>query len=216
MDYCLPQDEYFEWEEIVGYNDPREMENVPRNLRYNSVSEYRTSTSQTLMEDPVESAIVDFQWSINGSGLHGGLSSFSTSTSIGTSTSVEGSCNSAESSSPIETIFDVVELCDTAEAELAGKYEVRTEGYVTIERTKDDISVVEHPTRNVDYLSHDWRETELLACWKHLASTRKQHEKIDRLENATWRSWAKIKYGLKTISPQTFNWYVWCLDHIEF
>jgi hypothetical protein len=37
----------------------------------------------------------------------------------------------------------------------------------------------------------------------------KQKKKIDngiRLENASWRVWAKQKYNLKTISPDELNW----------
>jgi hypothetical protein len=29
-----------------------------------------------------------------------------------------------------------------------------------------------------------------------------------RLENASWRTWAKSKYRLRTISPETLNWCV--------
>jgi hypothetical protein len=29
-----------------------------------------------------------------------------------------------------------------------------------------------------------------------------------RLENASWRTWLKAKNNLKTVSPETLNWYV--------
>ncbi|KIO10725.1 hypothetical protein M404DRAFT_129043 [Pisolithus tinctorius Marx 270] len=29
-----------------------------------------------------------------------------------------------------------------------------------------------------------------------------------RLENASWRTWWKKRNGLKTVTPETLNWYV--------
>lgn len=40
--------------------------------------------------------------------------------------------------------------------------------------------------------------------------TRHKHEIANgvRLENASWRTWQKQRNNLKTISPETLNWYV--------
>ncbi|KAL0081581.1 hypothetical protein F4703DRAFT_1931220 [Phycomyces blakesleeanus] len=58
----------------------------------------------------------------------------------------------------------------------------------------------------VDYLSYKFDEMDLAASWRVM--TKKKKTVVDgiRLENASWRTWAKTKNNLKTISPQTLNW----------
>ncbi|KAL8726896.1 MAG: hypothetical protein Q9181_005887 [Wetmoreana brouardii] len=70
----------------------------------------------------------------------------------------------------------------------------------------DDMDVRREPTRHVDYLSHNWKEEDIWASWKHVIATRKLYSNSTRLENASWRTWAKSKYRLKTVSPETLNW----------
>lgn len=62
------------------------------------------------------------------------------------------------------------------------------------------------PSICVDYLSHDWDESDVWTSWK--AMTRHKNELANgvRLENASWRTWAKQRSNLKTISPETLNW----------
>lgn len=62
------------------------------------------------------------------------------------------------------------------------------------------------PSICVDYLSHNWDESDVWTSWK--AMTRHKHEMANgvRLENASWRTWAKQRSNLKTISPETLNW----------
>lgn len=64
------------------------------------------------------------------------------------------------------------------------------------------------PSICVDYLSHNWDESDVWTSWK--AMTRHKHEMANgvRLENASWRTWAKQRSNLKTISPETLNWSV--------
>ncbi|KAF2835566.1 hypothetical protein M501DRAFT_918275, partial [Patellaria atrata CBS 101060] len=71
---------------------------------------------------------------------------------------------------------------------------------------EDDTAIKREPSRHVDYLSHNWREEDLWSSWKHIVSKRKIYGERSRLENASWRSWAKSKYQLKTVSPETLNW----------
>lgn len=71
----------------------------------------------------------------------------------------------------------------------------------------DDTAVRSEPSRQVDYLSHDWREEDIWSSWRHIVSKRRVYGERSRLENASWRTWAKSKYGLKTVSPETLNWY---------
>ncbi|KAI9798968.1 MAG: hypothetical protein M1833_004321 [Piccolia ochrophora] len=75
---------------------------------------------------------------------------------------------------------------------------------------EDDTAVHDEPSRHVDYLSHDWREEDIWASWRHIVSKRKTYGNSARLENASWRSWAKAKYRLKTVSPETLNWFKDC------
>ena len=71
----------------------------------------------------------------------------------------------------------------------------------------DDTAIREEPSQHVDYLSHNWREEDIWASWRHIVSQRRVYGQKSRLENASWRTWAKSKYRLKTISPETLNWY---------
>ena len=72
----------------------------------------------------------------------------------------------------------------------------------------DDLAIKREPTRHVDYLSHNWKEEDIWASWRHIVAKRKAYNNSQRLENASWRTWAKSKYRLKTISPETLNWYI--------
>ncbi|KAI9885532.1 MAG: Translation machinery-associated protein 22 [Watsoniomyces obsoletus] len=71
---------------------------------------------------------------------------------------------------------------------------------------EDDIAVCEEPSRHVDYLSHDWTEEDIWASWRHVVSRRRVYGNVPRLENASWRTWGKIKYRLRTVSPEKLNW----------
>lgn len=70
----------------------------------------------------------------------------------------------------------------------------------------DDSSVEEEPSRHVDYLSHEWKEEDIWASWRYVVGRRKVYENNVRLENASWRTWSKLKHNLGTISPDTLNW----------
>ncbi|KHJ32332.1 putative protein phosphatase type 1 complex subunit hex2 reg1 [Erysiphe necator] len=75
-----------------------------------------------------------------------------------------------------------------------------------VERAEDDTAIKIPPSRHVDYLSHNWSEEDIWSSWKHVVSRRKSYSNAPRLENASWRSWVKAKYKLKTVSPETLNW----------
>jgi hypothetical protein len=63
------------------------------------------------------------------------------------------------------------------------------------------------PTRQVDYFSHEWHEPDILSSWQYVRKEKAQyHLNATRLENASWRAWAKARYKLKTIPPETLNW----------
>lgn len=71
----------------------------------------------------------------------------------------------------------------------------------------DDTSVEEEPSRHVDYLSYEWREEDIWASWRYVTARKGSYSNGVRLENASWRTWAKAKNNLGTISPETLNWY---------
>lgn len=75
-----------------------------------------------------------------------------------------------------------------------------------VEHAEDDTAVKQRPTHHVDYLSHDWREEDIWSSWRYIVSKRGEYTNGPRLENASWRTWMKNKYRLKTVSPETLNW----------
>lgn len=72
--------------------------------------------------------------------------------------------------------------------------------------SEDDTAIRHEPSQHVDYLSHEWREEDIWSSWRHIVSKRRIYGERSRLENASWRTWAKSKYKLKTVSPETLNW----------
>ncbi|KAH7472018.1 hypothetical protein FOMA001_g13327 [Fusarium oxysporum f. sp. matthiolae] len=74
------------------------------------------------------------------------------------------------------------------------------------ERAEVDTAINAQPWRNIDYLSHDWKEEEILSSWKYITTRRGEDPNSARLENACWRTWTKYKNNLKTMSPETLNW----------
>lgn len=79
-----------------------------------------------------------------------------------------------------------------------------------VEHAEDDTAVRAQPSRHVDYLSHNWKEEDIWSSWKFIVSRRSEYSNAARLENASWRTWMKAKNKLKTVSPETLNWLVYC------
>jgi hypothetical protein len=74
--------------------------------------------------------------------------------------------------------------------------------------SEDDTAVRKEPSHHVDYLSYDWREEDIWSSWRHIVEHRNVYGERSRLENASWRTWAKSQFKLKTVSPDTLNWCV--------
>ncbi|KXS94637.1 hypothetical protein AC578_2246 [Pseudocercospora eumusae] len=71
----------------------------------------------------------------------------------------------------------------------------------------DDSALRQEPSRQVDFLSHEWREEDIWSSWRNIVSQRKTvYGERSRLENASWRTWAKAKFDLRTVSPEQLNW----------
>lgn len=64
------------------------------------------------------------------------------------------------------------------------------------------------PSICVDYLSHNWTDEDVWSSWKVMTKRKNEIANGVRLENASWRTWAKQRGKLKTISPETLNWCV--------
>ena len=80
----------------------------------------------------------------------------------------------------------------------------------------DDTTIQVQPTRHVDYLSHNWKEEDIWSSWRHVVGKRKSYSNSTRLENASWRTWTKAKYGLKTVSPEKLNWYAFLVSLVVY
>lgn len=74
------------------------------------------------------------------------------------------------------------------------------------EHHADDTAVASKPSRQVDYLSHNWAEEDIWTSWRYIVSNRGDLSDSVRLENASWRTWMKAKNNLKTVSPESLNW----------
>ncbi len=228
----MPQDEYFEWEDIMLYRAPCEVTESGKDGQ--QAVEYRRTFTH-LFEETDSDAEEDFQWSEAGSGR-----TSSTATSVQTSFTFK-SWNSEKKTSPIdfpsyddidlglgglEKATPIVESVSfpeapatnrTAEEDATGIFEG-----ACITETRDCSSVCLQSFANVNYLVHHWREEDVSASWKHLVtksktwgpisnldhSSWKRHNNVARLENASWRIWSKLRFGLKTVDPEVINWYV--------
>ena len=70
----------------------------------------------------------------------------------------------------------------------------------------DDTSLEDEPSVHVDYLSHGWREEDIWSSWRYVVRKKNVYRNKVRLENASWRIWAKTKDNLGTISPESLDW----------
>ncbi|KAK2865077.1 hypothetical protein FQN49_003937 [Arthroderma sp. PD_2] len=73
-------------------------------------------------------------------------------------------------------------------------------------RAGDDGSIEREPSRHVDYLSHSWREEDVCSSWRYISAKRDDYESGHRLENAAWRSWARIRFDLGSFPAEALNW----------
>ena len=89
---------------------------------------------------------------------------------------------------------------------IPGSSSNRSESYFE-QHVPDDSNVQTRlPSICVDYLSHDWEEDDIWQSWKAMTKHKSEIANGVRLENASWRTWAKQRGKLKTISPETLNW----------
>jgi hypothetical protein len=95
-----------------------------------------------------------------------------------------------------ETVYSTTPFLGRLDVNLAGSASVG-----------DGTSSSEEASRNIDYLSDEWSdELDILASWRSVVAQRHVHNDRVRLENASWRLWAKVKYKLRTVPSETLNW----------
>jgi len=83
-------------------------------------------------------------------------------------------------------------------------------GLVTTLQALDDLWTDRgpDPSVQVDYLSHDWEESDILSSWRYIRREGKTRSlETARLENAIWRTWGQYRAELKTIPPKSLDWY---------
>ncbi|KAH7364728.1 hypothetical protein BKA65DRAFT_143753 [Rhexocercosporidium sp. MPI-PUGE-AT-0058] len=260
MDDSMPQDEYFEWEDIILYRAPCEV-TTENGKECHQTLEYRRTFTHTF--DDSESDSDDFQW---GDETGCERSASSSTTSIQTSFTFKSFRDTEKKDSPIdfpsyegiesdpsssfegidiklgglqrlggiervgaiETGTPIVEqtVFPDAPATLQKVDAIPTFERPTITETRDCSALCLQPCGNVNYLLHQWQEEDVSASWKHLVTKRKtwcdisqldhsswkRHNTVARLENSSWRTWSKLRFGLRTVSPKTINWLKHCDD----
>ncbi|KAL5320407.1 hypothetical protein ACEPPN_011208 [Leptodophora sp. 'Broadleaf-Isolate-01'] len=249
MDDSMPQDEYFEWEDIILYRAPCEV-TTENGKECHQTLEYRRAFTHTF--DDSESDTDDFQWADGTTRRE--RSASSSTTSIQTSFTFKSFRDSEKKDSPIDfpsyegiesdpaSSYEGIDIglggIETATpivGEIAFSEPPTTPKKVdaiptferpTVPETRDCAALCLQPCGNVNYLLHQWREDDVSASWKHLVTKRKtwgdiseldhsswkRHNTVARLENASWRTWSKLRFGLRTVNPKTINWLKHCDD----
>jgi hypothetical protein len=207
MDEDIPQDEYFEWEDIISYKAataPRTMEHPT----HSPINLFNRQSNENLYDSDVDASVRSEADSSMSFGVFSSTDSVSTHTSI----SHNGS----------EGYFDEQEHIEFLPAYESGtsfrtKHMIAPRGVIDpkssqpdqsekIERAEDDTAIIAPPSKHVDYLSHDWCEEDIWSTWKYLKSTRQVYKNSERLANASWRMWMKERHQLPETEPLAINW----------
>jgi hypothetical protein len=102
--------------------------------------------------------------------------------------------------------LESLQIHDSSTVSLTSKNALADDSTQKIEYAEDDTVARVQPFRHVDYLSHSWKEDDLWTSWRHIVSRRSLYDTSARLENASWRTWMKVKNKLKTVPPESLNW----------
>jgi hypothetical protein len=195
VDY-IPQDEYFEWEDILVYRQAEQYTRVEEMGREISTTQYQEILTQSLGAGRVAQN-VDFQWSETetwAESQQDGTVSRSVSTTASWNTMHQKSTNSVDTVS-----YD---------------HQTHTHGSFNEPRIKslqfarDDSDAYLCPSSHVDYFSHPWTKEDISASWRHIRVREKLSNNVERLENVSWRLWTQMCFNLVTISPEIVNWFV--------
>lgn len=87
---------------------------------------------------------------------------------------------------------------------------------VNANQVPDDSALSTRPRNQVDYLSHQWEEEDVWRSWRNMTRQKNEIANGIRLENASWRTWWKQRNKLKTVTPETLNWFVFFFSRPSF
>lgn len=193
--YTVPQDEYFEWEDVMDSFNSSNSRQIPflscyqAPSGYNSFFEHPNLDKQTASPPQVYECH-DFDW-----------------------TFLQSNTNDSEQNipllnTPVEemTMYSPRSICSTPEEEIVSNDSPSTKAY-------DDLDVMPLPIQNVDYLTYAWHncEADLWASRKYLKASRNENAELEkqtneRLRNASWRAVAAGRLNLKKVDPKSIQW----------
>lgn len=107
-----------------------------------------------------------------------------------------------------QVIFVYYTMCDNEQTQRIIDKNSNSKSLACRFLTAEEISQEYEPCENVDYLTHQWRESDLWSSWRYVAKFMNRYKNGVRLENASWRSWAKMRNTLQCVSPETLDWCV--------
>jgi hypothetical protein len=206
MDPVVPQDEYFEWEDILAYQAVRgdKGENLMLQSETLASCSWKVESTGAHQVPAVQKSGSERPAMAPSTVLHSLRASLTLDTS---SLGINSTESTPTKNSPI-SFPSYAEFSDPGSSFLIENFAADADNFDIAHETVDDISLCPDPSRHVDYLSHDWSEEDIWITWKRLQSKRQAPNMAKRLENATWRAWAKVRLNLKTVSPESFDWYV--------
>lgn len=179
--FNLPQDEYFEWEDILVYHQTEVNEKkMATNFSVEEVSSCGTRTPSPGYR--TDESGEKYHWD--------GFSSISSANS-----KVERT----------ETIIDFPSYNDMIKSPTNPSFS-EDASPSTIRISNDDLDIYLQPSRHVDYFSQPWTVEDVSLSWRHLTTKERSVKNFERLENASWRAWTKTLYDLEIVAPQSINW----------
>ncbi len=200
MEDYLPQDEYFEWEDILTYRKPEVVETMIHRVSISEVSSPSRSSSPGDESNTDDDA---YHW--NDPGIDLSMGHAPASRSIDSSVSLQTTREAETAASSISfPSYNIISATTHSSCPSCPQKKLEN----TVKNIKDDSDVYVAPSIYVDYFSHAWCCEDILASWRHLRSWEMSSKNAVRLENAAWRAWAKVSSDLPIVSPQEIDWFV--------
>ncbi|KUJ18702.1 uncharacterized protein LY89DRAFT_732255 [Mollisia scopiformis] len=212
MDDYRPQDEYFEWDDIMVYKGPT---GDYDNLHDSKISGYPKTLGRSFDVDSSDSVGEDFAWS--------DVSSLSTTPSSLSSTDSLSLCSLKEDKTDAEIDFPSYDDATTCQScvtisidaalaltappspilepvsdPLTGALEDGEPLSRTVSRgeihvgARDDFALNIQPFRNVNYLTHDWCEEDIPSTWRYVVSRRSDWAETATRRKSIWKPFNNI------------------------
>jgi hypothetical protein len=211
MDDYRPQDEYFEWDDIMVYKGPSEDDDA-----FNTTSlGYPSTCTRSFSLDSSDSLEDDFAWS--------DVSSLSTTPSSLSSTDSLSLCSLKEDKTDAELDFPSYDdtscpscvtislgaalsltappspiLDPVSDSMLSGELQDSEPLSRTISRgdihvvSRDDSELNIQSFRNVNYLTHDWCEEDIPSTWRYVLSRRADWAETATRRKSIWKPFNNI------------------------